>query len=72
MIPDGHRVQPLIAHGCSELASTAVLLLQPSIPTKAVVCTTGQHSWITNCLHAAAQMNASHMSARIKRAVDVT
>lgn len=37
MVPDGHRVQPFVAHGCPELPSTAVLLLQPSIPTEAVV-----------------------------------
>ena len=37
MVPDGHRVQPFVAHGCSELPSTAILLLQPSIPAEAVV-----------------------------------
>lgn len=43
MVSDSHRVQPLIAHGSSELPSTAVLLLQPSIPTEAVVCAAHQH-----------------------------
>lgn len=37
MVPDGDRVQPLVAHGCPELPSTPVLLLQSSIPTEAVV-----------------------------------
>jgi len=43
VVSDGHRVQPLIANGSSELPCTAALLLQPSIPTEAVVCAAQQH-----------------------------
>lgn len=44
MVSDSHRVQPFVAHGSPKLPRTAVLLLQPSIATKAVVGA-AQHTW---------------------------
>lgn len=43
VVSDSHRVQPFIANGSSELPCTAVLLLQPSIPTEAIICAAHQH-----------------------------
>jgi len=42
VVSDSHRVQPLVADGSSELPCTAVLLLQSSIPTEAIVCAAHQ------------------------------
>lgn len=38
VVPDGHRVQPFVADGSSELPCAAILLVQPSVPTETVVC----------------------------------